>query len=96
MKNKLNKRNLLIIIAILAGVILTLGALLYKKNQEYSIATNNEYNMAFYELVDYMQNVESYLAKSIITKSANHGAETQKKLCREANLAQTYFEILQI
>ena len=70
MKNKLNKRNLLIIIAILAGVILTLGALLYKKNKEYSIATNNEYNMAFYELVDYMQNVEGYLAESIITESA--------------------------
>ena len=96
MKNKLNKRNLLIIIAILAGVILTLGALLYKKNKEYSIATNNEYNMAFYELVDYMQNVESYLAKSIITKSANHGAETLTNLCREANLAQTYLAMLPI
>lgn len=43
-----------------------------------------------------MQNVENYLAKAQITKSAEHGAETLTSLWREANLAQTYLAMLPI
>ena len=96
MKEKLTRKNLLKVIAILLAVIVVLGIVVYKKQKEYTIASNNEYNMAFYELVDYMQNVENYLAKSLISKSANHGAETLTNLWREANLAQTYLSMLPI
>ena len=52
--------------------------------------------MAFYELVDYVQNVETYLAKSLISSTPEHGAETLTNLWREANLAQAYLSRLPI
>ena len=52
--------------------------------------------MAFYELVDYVQNVEVYLAKSLISSTPEHGAETLTNLWREANLAQNYLSQLPI
>lgn len=60
------------------------------------IASQNSYNMAFYELVDYVQNVETYLAKSLISSTPEHGAETLTSVWREANLAQAYLSQLPI
>ena len=82
--------------AIMALIIvsLILGYNLYEKNRLYTVATENNYNMAFYELVDYVQNVKTYLAKSLITTDDNHGAETLTHVWREANLAQTYLGML--
>lgn len=96
MKKKLTKKNLVAIIAVLITIIIALGITIYKKQETYVAASRNEYNMVFYELVDYMQNVENYLAKAQITKSAEHGAETLTSLWREANLAQTYLAMLPI
>ena len=56
----------------------------------------NQYNLAFYELVDYMYDVENYLAKSIISSSAENGAKTLMHVWREANLAQVYLAQLPI
>lgn len=96
MKEKFTKKNLLKVIAILLAVVIVMGIIIYNKQAEYASATQNEYNMAFYELVDYMQNVENYLAKAQVTKSAEHGTETLTSLWREANLAQTYLAMLPI
>lgn len=52
--------------------------------------------MAFYQLVDYVENVESYLAKSLISNSPEHGAETLTNVWREANLASTYLAQLPV
>ena len=73
---------------------LILGYNLYDKSRAYKVSTENNYNMAFYELVDYMQNVKTYLAKSLITSDDKHGAETLTHIWREANLAQTYLSML--
>ena len=56
----------------------------------------NQYNMAFFELVDYVQKVETLLAKSLISKSPEHGAETLTEVWREANLASAYLAQLPI
>ncbi len=97
MKNEKVKSNILTValIIMLAGII-GLGITLYNKQKEYATASQNEYNMAFYELVDYVQNVESYLAKSLISSSSEHGAETLTNVWREANLAQSYLSRLPI
>lgn len=97
MKNEKVKSNILTValIIMLAGII-GLGITLYNKQKEYTTASQNEYNMAFYELVDYVQNVESYLAKSLISSSSEHGAETLTNVWREANLAQSYLARLPI
>ena len=58
------------------------------------MANENLYNQSLYELIYYMDNVQNYLAKSTISNSATHGAETLTNLWREANLAQTYLSML--
>ena len=91
----MNKKKI-ITFAVMALIIISLilGYNLYEKNRAYIVATENNYNMAFYELVDYVQNVKTYLAKSLITKDDKHGAETLTHVWREANLAQTYLGML--
>ena len=91
----MNKRKIVIFI-IMAFVILSLilGYNLYERNKAYRVATENNYNRAFYELVDYMQNVKTYLAKALITTDDKHGAETLTHVWREADLAQTYLGML--
>lgn len=94
---KTMKKNYLYgIIILLIIVSIVLGYFLYKQNEKYTIATHNQYNLALYELVDYVQNVENYLAKSMITSTPEHGAETLSKVWREANLAQVYLSQLPV
>ena len=94
---KTMKKNYLYGIVILLIIVsIILGYFLYKQNEKYTIATHNQYNLALYELVDYVQNVENYLAKSMITSTPEHGAETLSKVWRESNLAQVYLSQLPV
>ena len=95
-KNRLKKGHMFSVIMVLLVIVAILGFLLYRKQREYRQASENSYNMAFYELVDYVQNVETYLAKSLISSTPEHGAETLTNLWREANLAQSYLARLPI
>ena len=94
--NKIKKGHLISIIIVLVMLAIALGIMLYKNQEKYKQASENSYNMAFYELVDYVQNVETYLAKSLISSTPEHGAETLTNLWREANLAQAYLSRLPI
>ena len=96
MKEITKKVIITIIIIGMIGIIAWLGYELYNKNKETTVANENLYNHALFELVDYMENVESYLAKATISTGAVHGAETLTNLWREANLAQTYLSMLPI
>ena len=89
MKNFLNnlKKNYIygiLILLVIATVVL--GVFLYRQRTEYVIQTENQYNLAFYELIDYIDDVENYLAKAIVSSSAENGA----------NLAQVYLSQLPI
>ena len=95
-KNRLKKGHMLSVICVLLIIVTVLGIMLYQKQREYRQASENNYNRSFYELVDYIQNVETYLAKSMISSTPEHGAETLTHLWREANLAQSYLSMLPI
>ncbi|MCI8761148.1 MAG: germination protein YpeB [Clostridia bacterium] len=95
-KERLKKGHMLSVICVLLIIVVALGIVLYQKQREYRQASENSYNMAFYELVDYVENVETYLAKSLISSTSEHGAETLTNLWREANLAQSYLARLPI
>ena len=82
-----------IIVLVLAAI---LGYNLFNQKKVYATTKENEYNMAFYEVVEYVQNLKTYLAKSMISKSAEHGAEMLTHVWREANLAQAYLGMLPI
>ena len=91
--------NMAYIIIAIVVFIVVIGGLIYvvvNNNKEAKIASQNTYNMAFYEVVDYVQNVETYLAKSLISSTPEHGAETLTNVWREANLAQAYLSQLPI
>ena len=100
MKNKIlktMKKNYMYgVAAILLIAIVIMGIILYNQRNQYAIATENTYNLAFYELIDYINDVENYLAKSMISTSAEHSAETLMHVWRQANLAQVYLSQLPI
>ena len=81
-------------IAIIIAVIL--GYNLFNQKKSYAITKENDNNMAFYQVVGYVQNVKTYLAKSMASKSAEHGAEILTHVWREANLALSYLGMLPI
>lgn len=85
--------GIIILLIIISGI---LGYFLYNKNNEYKNTMQNQYNFALYELVDYIEDVENYLAKATITSTPEHGAETLSKVWREANLAQVYLAQLPV
>ena len=94
---KTMKKNYLYGIMILLVIIsIVLGYFLYKQKQDYTTMTHNQYNLALYELIDYVEDVENYLAKATITSTPEHGAETLSKVWREANLAQVYLAQLPV
>lgn len=96
LKIKLNNGSMIAIIIILIIALIAFGIILYNTNKQYKQASQNNYNMAFFELVDYVQNVQTYLAKSLISTTPEHGAETLTNVWREANLAQSYLSMLPI
>ena len=99
MKNllyNLKKNYIYGILILMVIAIIVLGVFLYRQRTEYVIETENQYNLAFYELIDYMDDVENYLAKSIVSSSAENGAKTLMHVWREANLAQVYLSQLPI
>ena len=81
---------------ILLIVVAILGYNLYEQKNKYATITENDYNKAFYEVVDYVQNVKTYLAKTMVSKTAEHGAEMLTHVWRESNLAQSYLGMLPI
>lgn len=83
-------------IVILLIVIGVLGYNLKEQRASYAITKENDYNKAFYEVVEYVQNLKTYLAKAMISKTAEHGAEILTHAWREANLAQSYLGLLPI
>ena len=94
MKANLNKKNLTVLVVVTAIISILLAYSLYQKQKSIDTATQNNYNMAFYEVVNHMQDVQNYLAKSLISKSSENGAETLTNVWREANLTQTYLSML--
>ena len=92
----MKEKCLKIICVILAVIAICAAAFAYKLNRDNARTTNNSYSFAFYELIDHMEDVENYLAKSLVTKEANHGAETLTYVWREATMAQVYLSQIPI
>lgn len=95
-KDRLKDRHMLSLVVTLIAIIVILGLYTYKKQRDYRQASENAYNMAFFELVDYVDSVEVYLAKALVSNTPEHGAETLTYVWREANLAQSYLSRLPI
>lgn len=100
MKNnilEIMKKNYMYGVAIILIIaLLIMGWLFLNQRNKYVIATENTYNLAFYELIDYISDMENYLAKSMISSSSELSAENLMHIWRQANLAQVYLSQLPI
>lgn len=90
------EKYMVTICAILVVITICAIALAYRNSKERTSLANNSYNLSFYELVDHMADVENYLAKALVTKDADHSAETLTYVWRESNLAQVYLSQIPI
>ena len=79
-----------ITIAVIVGSI----SYVYNLDKKYKILEENKNNMAFYQVIGYVQNAETYLAKATISTSAEQGVENLRDVWREASLAQSYLSQL--
>ena len=64
--------------------------------EKYNNQIQNNYTEAFSNLVNYVNNVENYLAKSIISKSPNHSAETLTQIWKDSSLALVYLSRISV
>lgn len=95
-KAYLCKNRNIIFIILLVLLVFFLIFNLFKISSKYKKSLENNYDMAFYQLNDYMRNLEIYLAKSMIVNSPESGAENLTYIWKEANLAQIYLGMLPI
>lgn len=95
-KDRLADRKMLTIVITLITIILVLAVVLYIKQMEYRRLAENGYNNAFYQLVEHVNRTEVFLAKSTISNSPRHGAETLSNVWKDATLAQSYLARLPI
>lgn len=95
-KDRLVDRKMLSVVATLITIIVVLTIVVLKKQIDYKRLAENGYNNAFYQLVEYMDKTEVLLAKSTISNSPKHGAETLTNIWRDATLAQSYLARLPI
>ena len=95
-KDRLRDRKMLTLVVTLVAIIIVLGVVIFKKQLEYRQLAENSYNNAFYQLVEYVNQTEVLLAKSTITNSSKHGAETLTNIWRNSGLAESYLARLPI
>ena len=81
----------------LIGVIFVLSLLTFvtgyyalKLKSDYNNLNKNNYTESFSNLVNYVNEVENYLAKAMVSKSASNSAETLTQIWRDSNLAMVY------
>ena len=89
MVNKKEKRFIVVIVVLIFLMFLT-GYYAFILKEKYTIMKNNTYTESFSNLVNYVNSVENYLAKAMISKSSEHAAETLTHIWRDSNLAIVY------
>lgn len=89
--NKNSKTQFLIasIILLIVLVVVT-GYYAFILREKYNTLTINNYTESFSNLVNYVNSVENYLAKSMISKSSDQATKTLTQIWRDSNLATVY------
>ena len=86
----MNNKKIIIPIIVLVMLIILTGYYAFTLREEYNNMKNNNYTEAFSNLVNYVNSIENYLAKAMISRSPTHAAETLTHVWRDSNLAIVY------
>lgn len=95
-RNRLRDRHMFTIVISSFLVIIALLGYIFKIRNDNKQALENRYNQAFYEMASYIENIDTLLAKSLVSKDPSHGAKTMSEVWRQANLAKTNLSQLPI
>ena len=77
-------------LALVVIIILSLLAIyLQMQNKATALVLNGTYDKSFYELIEYVNNMETLLAKAQISNTPEYSAKTLTEIWREANLAES-------
>ena len=90
MKESSKTRILIISIILLVSLCVATGYYAFSLRERYNINNTNNYTEAFSNLVNYVNNVENYLAKAMISKDSSHAAQTLTQIWRDSGLATVY------
>lgn len=88
-KRRLSDRKMYSIVVALIAAVSIWGIYQYKHAADLRQELDNQYNRAFYDMVGYVDNVQTLLAKSLITATPAKTAATMQEAWRQANMAQT-------
>lgn len=88
-KRRLSDRKMYSIVIVLIAAVSIWGIYQYKHAANLRQELDNQYNRAFFEMVGYVNNVETLLAKSMISTTTAKTAVTLQEAWRQANMAQT-------
>ena len=95
-KDRLRSGKMLTLVVTLIVMIIALLIYSYKLSRNYRQLAENNYNHAFYQLIEYVDNTEKLLAKANISYSSEHATETFADINKESALAQAYLSRLPI
>jgi len=95
-RERLRDRHMFTIVVTSLLVILALLCYIFKIRNDNKQALENRYNQAFFEMASYVENIDTLLAKSLISKDPTHGAKTMSEIWRQANLAKANLSDLPI
>jgi len=88
-KRRLSDRKMYSIVIVVIAAVAIWGITQYKKAADLRQELDNQYNRAFYDMIGYVNNVETLLVKSMITSTPEKTASILQEAWRQANLAQT-------
>ncbi len=89
-KDRLREGKMLTLVVTLIVIILILTVYAIRKSRDYRQLADNGYNEAFYELIEYVNDTEKMLAKSLISNDEEYIARTLTNTAQTAVLAQSY------
>lgn len=95
-KDRLREGKMLTLVVTLIVIILVLTVYVLKKEKDYRQLADNEYNEAFYELIEHVNNTEKLLAKSLISNDEEFTARILTNTAQTAVLAQSYLSRIPI
>lgn len=88
-KRRLSDRKMYSIVIAVIGAVAIWGIYQYKRAADLRQELDNQYNRSFYEMVGYVNNVETLLAKSMVSATTEKTAITLQEAWKQATLAQT-------